>query len=313
MPPARFPAADQRRTGFALVLAAGLCLSTAPTAIKLGLTEGADPVRLLAFRLLLGWLLVAAAILLFQPRLLRIDRRGLVHCLLVGTINTVSLLCFYEALARVDASVATFTFSIYPATTLLLLAAAGERFSAVSLGRLLLAAAGIYLLVGPGGTVSAGGLALLAVTVWLYSLHIVWIQWFLGSYRSLTITCWILAGMAASSGLIALGTASAEPLGATGWAVVVWTAVFATAVARLAMFSGIRRIGSGQTALLGPFEILLSVGWAVWILGERRSAVEWLGGGLILTSAALATVDRPSAAGDDKHAPGVEPADAAPR
>ena len=91
------------RTGIPLVLLAGLCLSTSTPAIKLAIADGADPVRLLVYRLILGWAVVAVSVLLVRPRLLRIDRRGLSHCLLVGTINTLSLLAFYLALERVDA------------------------------------------------------------------------------------------------------------------------------------------------------------------------------------------------------------------
>jgi drug/metabolite transporter (DMT)-like permease len=47
-------------------------------------------------------------------------------------------------------------------------------------------------------------------------------------------------------------------------------------------------IGSGQLALLGPLETMLSVIWAVLFLHERLSLWQFAGGALILLSAALA-------------------------
>jgi drug/metabolite transporter (DMT)-like permease len=73
-----------------------------------------------------------------------------------------------------------------------------------------------------------------------------------------------------------------------GWAVVVWTGLVATAFARFAIFTGIQRIGSGQTALLGPVETMCIVAGAVLFLGERLALQASFGGLLVLGSALLA-------------------------
>jgi len=50
----------------------------------------------------------------------------------------------------------------------------------------------------------------------------------------------------------------------------------------------VREIGGAQFSLLAPLEMMLTVIWSVMFLQERLSAWQWVGGGLILVSAALA-------------------------
>ena len=61
-----------------------------------------------------------------------------------------------------------------------------------------------------------------------------------------------------------------------------------TYLAQMALFAAVRSIGSGQMALLGPLETLLTVIWSSLFLQERLSALQWAGGGLILFGAILA-------------------------
>lgn len=47
-------------------------------------------------------------------------------------------------------------------------------------------------------------------------------------------------------------------------------------------------MSGGQMALLTPIETLLTVVWSILFLNERLSALQWIGGILILISAVLA-------------------------
>ncbi len=86
---------------------------------------------------------------------------------------------------------------------------------------------------------------------------------------------------------VAFFTPSA-PLDANGWAVVLWSAVLGTFLARMLNLTGIRLLGGGQMALLAPFETVLTVTWAALLLGEALSALQLLGGSLVLVSVGLA-------------------------
>ena len=61
-----------------------------------------------------------------------------------------------------------------------------------------------------------------------------------------------------------------------------------TYYARLALYAAVRRVGSGHVALLWPLQMMVGVILSVWLLQERLTLLQWLGGCFILTSAFLA-------------------------
>ena len=67
-----------------------------------------------------------------------------------------------------------------------------------------------------------------------------------------------------------------------------WMAIIGTYLAQLTMVTSVRIIGGGQVALLNPLETFLTVIWSVLFLSESLTAIQWVGGGLILLSALLA-------------------------
>ncbi len=271
------------------ILFASFCLSTTPPIIKAGLNESIGPVPLLALRLILATIILWVIFALFQPGKLRIDRYGLMSCALAGAANGISLLLFYLALTHISASVSTVIFSLTPIATLLMLALRGEPVTAINAVRFVLAIAGVYLLIGPGGDVNITGVILMIGVIVSFAIHLALIQWRLLAYPIQTVTLYTISFMTVVAGIVYLFQSPQWPtFSRAGWGVIIWTALVSTAVARFAMFAGIRHIGSGQTALLSPVETLLTVFWAMMILGERLSMVQFLGGALILTSATLA-------------------------
>ncbi len=279
--------------GLLLVLLASLCLSTAPTVIKFGFNADVDPVTQLTLRLWIGALALWIVFLMSQREKLKIDRKGLIGCALAAAANTISLGSFYIAVTYIEISVAIVIFSTFPMMALLLLALKGERITRLHLIRFGLALLGVYLLVGFVGQLNWFGVGLVILTAIFFAVHITLIQWRLSEYRTRTITVYILSFMSLYMGVVYLATGHGVPtMGADGWGVVIYTGLVATAIARFAMFAGIRHIGSGQTALLGPLETLMAVVWAMIFLDERLTLIQISGGVLILISAALASLQR---------------------
>ena len=276
--------------GIGLVLLAIISLSIAPTLIKVGLAAEAGPITLLALRFLVAAVAFWTVFPLARRSALVMDRRGLLSCAAVAVANTISLLCFYLAAERIDASVAIMIFSLYPLFALLLLATRGESITRRTVERLALAGAGVYLLIGLSGRSDTGGLLLALGTAAAYAAHMVLAQWLLADYPPQTValyTVTIMAGM--MLGIWLLQGNSWQILSPSGWMVILVTGLVSTFVARLAMFAAIHRIGSGQVALMGPLELLMGVVWTQIFLDERLSALQIVGGLLILASAILST------------------------
>jgi drug/metabolite transporter (DMT)-like permease len=274
--------------GLLWALAAACCLSIAPTLIKAGLTAAMDPIPLLALRLVVAALVLWVIFAVFQREKLRIDRPGLLACLAVAAANSISLVCYYVALTRIHASVATLIFSLYPAVVLVLLALKGERLTRVGLARLGLALCGVYLLIVPGGTADPAGIVLACGTAVFYAVHLNLVQWRLRNYDSQTVTIYVVSLMALMLSVpFILQLKQWRPVSPAGWGVILATGVVSTAAARLAMFAAVRHIGSGQVALLGSVDTVLAVLWSLLFLGERLSPLQWSGSLLIVASASL--------------------------
>lgn len=254
---------------------------------------GMNPTTLLATRLVISTVLLGGSVLVIAPRRLSIDRHGLAACSLAGLANGVGMLTMFWALARIPASLVSMFFSLSPLVALGLLALRGEKFTRRHVLRLGLGLGGVYLLIGPAGMTAAGidwvGLSLISITILTYTVHLVVIQWFLQGYDARTVTFYVVMSMTVVIVGRWLGEgAQWQNPGWSGWLAIGTLAVVSTYLARVALFIGVRYLGSSQVALLIPLETLLSISWSVLFLAERLTLWQGVGGMLILASALLA-------------------------
>ena len=275
--------------GWALALASTVASSIVTPLSRGIIVAGVDPITLLLLRLVIAVTLMGVTLAFTQPQHFRLSTHGFWRIVGVGLVAGIEICCFFSALAYVDASMSAMIKSTQPLVVLLLLTLGGERLTRQQLVRLALATGGIYLLVGPGGTVAPIGLLLLLLSLIFYGAQLVFIQWWLSSYSTHTVAFYLSSVMT-----VVIATwwgiqdvAWHDP-GPTGWTVIIVMAVVSTWFARLALFGAIARIGSGQIAMLWPLQTLLIIVLSVIFLGERMTIVQWLGGALILGSTALA-------------------------
>lgn len=278
-----------RRVGWLAAFGSTAAFSIAPVITTAIFDTGAHPNTVIAARMALTTLLLLATLAAVNPARLRIDRRGLMITLVAGLATGVSLLLFFWSLTRLDTSVAAMLFSLYPLVVLGLLALRGEKLTARHGVRLALGLAGVYLLIGSGGRADTLGVVMVVAAVLAASLQTVFIQWFLQGYNGMTITLYMVAGMA----VVTVGWWWAQgtgwtPLAWQAWLGIVVLAVVCTYLSRVAMFTALQRLGGSQVTLLVPLETMLTVLWSVLFLGERLTPMQAVGSGLILVSAALA-------------------------
>jgi drug/metabolite transporter (DMT)-like permease len=282
------PCLKDHAKGILHAFTAVLCLSLTPALVKGAISAGIDPISLLTMRMVVASVVLWSVFLLFFPSALYIDKKGLIGCLCVGMANAISLVCYYAALTRINASVAHVIFSLFPLIALIMLAFRGEPMSALKLIRLAFALIGVYMIVKPGGRVDLVGVILVLLTATFYALHMNLTQWYLKDSSPKTVALYVVSFMALIMSLIYIFRFDAQStLTVYAWMVILITGLISTAVARIAMFGAIKYIGSGQTALLCPAETLLAVLWAILFLGEQLSWMQLMGGILILASSSM--------------------------
>ena len=281
--------ASAKSTGFIYLLLHSLVVSTAPIATKIGLAQDASPLELLVVRFIVAVALLWAYFLSFRRDALRIDRAGLIGCMQAAMVNCTSLYTYFLALSYLDASLmlVVYTTSVIPAVMLLLMMR-GEYPSRLDLLRFLIALGGIYLFVGLAGELNGVGLLITILSAFLFATFMTIIQLRLSGYNSLTITLYIITFMTILFTIAYLANGIRLPqFNAVTWGAVLWLAIAATVVARLFFFAGIQIAGSRQAALLSPLDILLTVFWAVLLLGESVTLQQWIGTFFVIASVAL--------------------------
>jgi drug/metabolite transporter (DMT)-like permease len=261
----------------------------APPVARTAIDTGLNPTLILFIRLWLTSLLLVGTVAIMDIGLMWPGRRCALISLLGGLIMGMGMVGYFWSLTRLDVSVASMIFSVSPLLVLSVLAIRGEPVTKRHLVRLLLALAGIWLLIGPGGQVDLIGVLLVGLAIISFGSQILFIQFYLRGYDARSVTLWMTLGMALGTTAfwVVQGAPMAAP-GRIGWTAIVVLAVVSTYLSRLAMFGAIGRIGGAQVALLGPLEIMLTVLWSILFLGERLQPLQWLGGLLVLSSAALA-------------------------
>lgn len=276
--------------GWIYALLATLCFSIAPTLARGLISGGAEPDTLLAVRFVVSAFLTSLTIVLTQPSLFRVDRRGLLAIIAIAFFNAASMFCIFRAFETLPASIGSMLLSATPIVVLILLALRGEKITPRNIVRLLLGIGGVVLLVGgPSENIDPRGVVLVLVAVLGFGIQFAIAQWYMTTYDSRTTALYVTMFMAIL--IVGWWWLQGEELpvySSNQWIAALLLAVVSTYLARLCLYAGINRIGSGQTSLFMPLETLLSVTWSFLFLDERLTLIQWLGGILILVSALLA-------------------------
>ncbi|MCC7360236.1 MAG: DMT family transporter [Anaerolineales bacterium] len=279
--------------GISAALLSAVVLGLAPIFGKQAILAGTPPLSVVALRTIAAaaglWLILG----LTRRKYLYIYPLGLLGCLAAGLINGLGSLMYYSGLGRLDASLAQLLYTLYPVVLTAFARLQGHRISGLTLFRMALALAAVFLLTHPGGSAAdwVGAGLMLGAGV-MYAAHLVISQRVLYDVPAPTVALYILTAMAVTVS-VGYGLAGAPALPPTAGA---WQAValltLVTVVSRLALFMGVKRLGGVQAALIGLSELLVTVLCALLLLGESLSRLQWLGAALLTASVLLVTRER---------------------
>ena len=280
---------DRRQmSGVAITLFSAIIAAWAPIFGKIAYRTGVDPYTVVALRTTLAVALLWVIYLARWRASIRIYWRDLLGCVGMGMVNGVGSLFYYTGLQRLDASLASLLYALYPIWVFIFLSSSGHAISRMAVGRLGLGLVGLYLITGPGSArLDNLGVMLMLASGAAYGWHLVLGQWVLADVDSRTVTLYVLTTMAVVVDLArVVGGGSFVPLSTAGWeAILSLGAVMA--FSRLTMFAGLKRLGGVQTALLSITELLTTLLVAFVVLGERLSVTQWVGAAILIASVVL--------------------------
>lgn len=244
---------------------------------------------------LLGLRFALAAVVLWGLALWRGEVRWLgarrtAGIALMGAFYVAQAAAFFSSLRTIPAAITSILLYVYPVlVTVLAWLLLGEALTPLRLLALALACAGVLLVVGPSptGHLDLAGVLLGLASAVVYSTYILTGGVLLREVPALYAT----AVIASVGGACYLGfgavTGHLHRLDGTGWGIIAGIAIIPTLVAASAFLAGLSRVGPTRASIVSTLEPATTAVLAALVLGEGLSALQLLGGAVVLAAAVL--------------------------
>lgn len=283
----------QWQLGLFWALLSPIFLGFLPIFAKIAYATGADVLTVVTARTIFAALLIWLGMFLFGRHLIRSSSIAIISSLIAGGINGVGSLFFYASLTRIDASMGQLLNVTYLVFVTLILRLVGQRISLLTLFRIGLTIFAIYLLtVGGLGTPNWLGVFMMLFAALTYAIQLVFSQRIMLDIPAPTMTLYAITAMA---GVVTIAwlifPTQTSAVTSAGWRAIFLMGL-ATTLSRLTLFLGVKTLGSIQTALLGMFEVIVTIVIASIWLNETFTFVQWLGALLIVISLLLVRFER---------------------
>lgn len=267
-----------QRTNMMAALLSPVFLGMAPVFGKLALRGGADPFTVAAVRTSLAAGLLWILYLIVWREYLYIYPAGFLGCAVVGTINGVGSLFYYNGLSRLDASMSQLLNGTYLIFVVLLVRLGGQSLTWRTGLRVLLAVLGLLFITGGvRGEIDWLGVGLMLGNALLFAGTVVLSQRVLWEMPAQTVTLYVITVMAlvVVMARVAYDLRWLPQTAGAMWAIAGLT--ISTALSRLTLFAGVKNLGSLQTTLLAITELAVAVGLSFLFLGESLTGIQWAG------------------------------------
>jgi drug/metabolite transporter (DMT)-like permease len=258
--------------------------------IKCAFAGGANISTILA-----GRFLIASVFLLFFLKLRRtsifVSPKTALQLSLMGAVGYAGMSMLYaNAIHFLPASLTSMLLYTYPAlVTLLAVLTGDERFTVQKGAALLLCSVGLVLLLGASfdGARLEGVFSVLGAAV-IYSAYIVIGNRILKNLDPLVTSLYVCT----SAGLAFLlyGLVTGElilTMTPAGWFSILGIAIVPTLFGVIGFFAGLRLIGATNASIISTLEPLMTVLFSALLLAERITALQGLGGAVLLVGAVV--------------------------
>ncbi|MBD5356485.1 MAG: EamA family transporter [Bacteroides sp.] len=282
--------------GYLLAAIAAAAYGTNP-AFALPLYEqGMNPNSVLLFRYLLG-LPIIACILRIRNLSFRLQKEEILHVIILGVLMALSSLSLFESYKYMNSGIASTLLFVYPImVAVLMIFLFHEKFK-ISVGLcLIIMSAGLFLLMKPQGdtSLSLTGILLVMVSAGTYAIYIILVN-ISKTVKTIPTTKLLfyvlLTGALFYVCLIPLGFSLTLPAKNSGWLSLLALAIIPTVISLACTTRAIQLIGSTPTAIFGALEPVSAVILSVTVLGQSITAVEIIGGVLIVIATTIVVAD----------------------
>jgi len=279
--------------GLVWALLSPVFLGTVPILAKLAYAAGVNVLTVVTFRTLFAAGLMWFATGLFARHYIKSSLPAIVSSLIAGGINGFGSIFFYASLTRIDASVGQLINITYLIFVTIFLRLAGQNISWLTMLRTAVTIFAIYLLTQGGLTPPDWiGVGMMLVAAIMYAIQLVFSQRILLDIPAPTMTLYAITAMAIVVSLAwIIQPTNLLTVSMAGWQAILLMGL-ATALARLTLFLGVKSLGSIQTALLGVFEVVVTIGIAAVLLHERLTLTQWIGAAILVISILLVRFER---------------------
>lgn len=282
-----------RNQGIAAALLSAVFLGLAPVFGKMAISSGFVPLAVVALRTGVAALLLLVIIGLFKRQFLYIFPIGLVGCSLAGAINGIGSILYYLALGRLDASMGQLLYSLYPLFVAVWLILDQQPPTRLTLLRIGLAGVGVFLLLfAEENQVDPVGVAMMIGAAALYALHLPINQRVLYEIPAPTVTLYTLLAMSAVVVPAFLIFDFHWPTNPNANWLAIASLTLVTFASRLTLFLGVKHLGGMQTALLGLSELLVTLLFSFFLLGETLTPYQMSGAFILGVSLLLIALDK---------------------
>jgi drug/metabolite transporter (DMT)-like permease len=257
------------------------------------------PLEVVELRLLIAALVLAPVLAWRRPDLLRIRRADLPYFLILGVFGVATVQAtYYFTIARLGVGLAILLQYLAPSLVVVWELVRGRRVGALVIASVIAATAGTVLLVGGSGLAAA---------------HARPIDWAIGFLSSVCFAFYLLYSKRGlekyepPTVLLVSFTIAAVVWGfvhppwkilAAGhppelWWMFLALGLFSTLFPFTLFAMGLKRLPAAEAGLLATFEPVVALVSAWLILHEGLQPSQWLGAGLVLTAAVVASVRGP--------------------